>query len=35
MQFTELIAERRSIRKYEAAVPREELEVMPAALRKG
>ena len=33
MQFTELIAERRSIRKYEAAVPREELELILAEAR--
>ena len=28
MEFTELIAERRSIRKYESAVPRDEMEVI-------
>ena len=33
MQFTELIAERRSVRKYEAAVPREELEVILSEAR--
>ena len=33
MEFTELIAERRSIRKYEAAVPREEMEVILNAAR--
>ena len=33
MQFTELIAERRSIRKYEAAVPREELELILSEAR--
>ena len=33
MQFTELIAERRSIRKYEAAVPREELEIILSEAR--
>ena len=30
MEFTELIAERRSIRKYESAVPRDEMEVILA-----
>ena len=33
MEFTELIAERRSIRKYEAAVSREEMEVILTAAR--
>ena len=33
MEFTDLIAERRSIRKYEAAVPREEMEVILNAAR--
>ena len=33
MEFTELIAERLSIRKYEAAVPREEMEVILNAAR--
>ena len=33
MEFTELSAERRSIRKYEAAVPREEMEVILNAAR--
>ena len=33
MEFTELIAERRSIRKYEAAVPREEMEVILTVAR--
>ena len=33
MEFTELIAERRSVRKYETAVSREEMEVILTAAR--